>query len=176
MAQVVKRWFLRGITGEPAYPGDVPSKVSVARSELSLSTCSSRRPTEHSFCMAWQHLPEICMVLLHFVCRLHPCPAAPPTKLPAQPEPCWGPEAVCMAQLEALAASDAAGVFRFASPTNQAATGPSVERFAEMLQAPQYRPLLQHQGAEVLRSVQMKPDVALLIVGELSSVGGVVDV
>ena len=25
--QVVKRWFLKGITGEPAYPGDVPRKV-----------------------------------------------------------------------------------------------------------------------------------------------------
>lgn len=77
-----------------------------------------------------------------------------------------------MAQLEALAASDAARVFRFASPANQAATGPSVDRFAEMLGAPQYRPLLGHLGAEVLRSVQMKPDVALLIVGEFSWGGG----
>jgi len=28
LVQVVKRWFLKGITGEPAYPGDVPRKVS----------------------------------------------------------------------------------------------------------------------------------------------------
>lgn len=41
---------------------------------------------------------------------------------------------MCHAQLEALQAGDAAGVFRFASPANQAATGP-VERFAQMLQA-----------------------------------------
>lgn len=53
---------------------------------------------------------------------------------PPQPEPCWGPEAVCLAQLEALQAGDAAGVFCFASLQNQAATGP-VERFAQMLQA-----------------------------------------
>lgn len=51
----------------------------------------------------------------------------------AQPEPCWGPEAVCQAQLDALAAGDAGGVFRFASPQNQAATGPP-ERFAQMLE------------------------------------------
>jgi hypothetical protein len=108
--QVVKRWFLKGITGEPAYPGDVPRK----------------------------------------------------------PEPCWGPEAVCQAQLEALQAGDAAGVFRFASPTNQAATGPA-ERFAQMLQSPLYRPLLQHQQADLLRSVQMRPDTALLIVGVRSN-------
>lgn len=50
-----------------------------------------------------------------------------------QPEPCWGPEAVCQAQLEALAAGDARRVFRFASPENQAATGPP-ERFAQMLE------------------------------------------
>ncbi|KAI7839987.1 hypothetical protein COHA_006308 [Chlorella ohadii] len=99
--QVVKRWFLKGITGEPAYPGDVPRK----------------------------------------------------------PEPCWGPEAVCHAQLEALQAGDAAGVFRFASPANQAATGPT----------PLYRPLLQHEHADLLRSVQMRPDTALLIVGVRSN-------
>lgn len=108
--QVVKRWFLKGITGEPAYPGDLPRK----------------------------------------------------------PEPCWGPEAVCQAQLEALHAGDAAGVFRFASPVNQAATGP-VERFEQMLQGPLYRPLLQHHHADLLRSVQMRPDTALLIVGVRSN-------
>lgn len=25
--QVVRRWFVKGITGEPAYPGDVPQRV-----------------------------------------------------------------------------------------------------------------------------------------------------
>lgn len=61
-----------------------------------------------------------------------PHPLTSPNQTP-QPEPCWGPEAVCLAQLEALQAGDAAGVFRFASPANQAATGP-VERFALLLQ------------------------------------------
>lgn len=109
--QVVKKWFLKGITGEPACPGDVPSK----------------------------------------------------------PEPCWGPEAVVQAQLEALAIDDVAGVFRFASPQNQEATGP-VERFGAMLQSEGYRLLVGHLAAEVLRTVQMQADVALVIVGVRSNV------
>ena len=71
------------------------------------------------------------------------CTHAPIFSLPAclplpacvcvQPEPCWGPEAVVLAQLAALQQGDAEWVFRFASPENQAATGP-VERFQGMLQ------------------------------------------
>ena len=109
--QVVKRWFLKGITGEPAHPGD----------------------------------------------------------LPAKPEPCWGPEAVVQAQLAALQEGDAGRIFRFASPGNRRATGP-VERFAQMLQAPLYRPLLRHLSADLLRTVQMQPDLTLLIVGEWGGV------
>ncbi|PSC68411.1 DUF4864 domain-containing [Micractinium conductrix] len=109
--QVVKKWFLKGITGEAACPGDLPSK----------------------------------------------------------PEPCWGPEAVVMAQLEALQAGDASGVFRFASPSNQAATGP-VERFAGMLETDPFRPLLRHLSAEVLRTVQMTADNTWLIVGVRSNI------
>lgn len=109
--QVVKRWFLRGITGEPAYPGEVPLR----------------------------------------------------------PEPCWGPDAVVQAQLEALRVGDVAGVFSFASPQNQQATGP-VERFAAMLRGDIYRPLLNHEAADVLRSIQMQPDLAVLIVGVRSNI------
>ncbi|KAL4434663.1 hypothetical protein ABPG77_002786 [Micractinium sp. CCAP 211/92] len=109
--QVVKRWFLRGITGEPAYPGEAPLK----------------------------------------------------------PEPCWGPDAVVQAQLEALQVGDVAGVFRFASPQNQQATGP-VERFGAMLQGDVYRPLLNHEAADVLRTVQMQPDLTVLIVGVRSNI------
>ena len=128
-----------------------------------------------------------------------------------------------LAQLAALQQGDAEGVFRFASPENQAATGP-VERFQGMLQvrcrcpallwaaaprvmtraagptrhvclqlvvvenftsavllcvmphgnccpapvclqSPGYRPLLQHEAAEVLRTVQMQPNFTLCIVG-----------
>jgi hypothetical protein len=75
---------------------------------------------------------------------------------------------VVQAQLEALRQGDAPGVFRFASPSNRAATGPP-GRFAAMLAAPPYRPLLAHEAADLLRSVQMKPDVAVLIVGERGS-------
>ena len=71
----------------------------------------------------------------HTVAAAPPSPPPPPPPL-VQPEPCWGPEAVVMAQLEALQAGDASGVFRFASPSNQAATGP-VERFAGMLEVRQ---------------------------------------
>ncbi|EFN59604.1 hypothetical protein CHLNCDRAFT_56464 [Chlorella variabilis] len=109
--QVVKRWFLKGITGEPAHPGD----------------------------------------------------------LPAKPEPCWGPEAVVQAQLAALQEGGAGRIFRFASPGNRRATGP-VERFAQMLQAPLYRPLLRHLSADLLRTVQMQPDLTLLIVGVRSNI------
>ncbi|KAL4447540.1 hypothetical protein ABPG75_004759 [Micractinium tetrahymenae] len=109
--QVVKRWFLKGITGEPAYPGEVPRK----------------------------------------------------------PEPCWGPDAVVQAQLEALRIGDVAGVFAFASPQNQQATGP-VERFGALLRGDTYRPLLHHEAADVLRTIQMQPDLAMLIVGVRSNI------
>lgn len=35
-----------------------------------------------------------------------------------------------------------------------------------LLQMPQYRPLLHHESADLLRCVHMKPDVAIVIVGE----------
>lgn len=42
--------------------------------------------------------------------------------------------------------------------------------FFASTQGPLYRPLLQHHHADLLRSVQMRPDTALLIVGERSVV------
>lgn len=37
-------------------------------------------------------------------------------------------------------------------------------------QSPVYRPLLEHQQAEILRSVQMQPEVAVMIVGVRSNI------
>lgn len=67
-------------------------------------------------------------------------------------------------QLAALRDGDVARVFRFASPANRRAVGP-VARFAELLGSPTYSPLLRHQAADLLRSVQLKPDTAVIIVG-----------
>ena len=91
-------------------------------------------------------------------------PARP--DLPTTPHPAHGPEAVVRAQLAALQRGDAAAVFALASPANQAATGPA-PRFAAMLQRPPYSALLGHAAAEVLRSVQMRADQALVIVGRV---------
>lgn len=129
--QVVKRWFLKGITGEQAHPGNLPLKVSAGGlcelwGRLPWGGCCVHgvpvrsalhyhRPSVPSYPDPLPPLPR---------CTLSPCP---------QPDPRWGPEAVCLAQLEALQAGNAAGVLRFASPQNQAATGPP-ERFAQMLQ------------------------------------------
>ncbi|KAL4856801.1 hypothetical protein ACK3TF_002860 [Chlorella vulgaris] len=96
--QLVHKWFLKAIKGEPACPGELPLK----------------------------------------------------------PEPRWGPETIVQAQLAALQRGDAAGVFCFASPRNQ--------------QMPQYRPLLHHESADLLRCVHMKPDVAIVIVGVRSNI------
>ena len=42
--QLVHRWFLRGITGEPAYPGDLPAKVGGQRWAV-VAVCGGVRAT-----------------------------------------------------------------------------------------------------------------------------------
>ena len=49
-------------------------------------------------------------------------------------------------------------VFAFASPANQAATGP-VERFASMLRTPAYEPLLRHRSADIVATMQVNLSV-----------------
>ena len=49
---------------------------------------------------------------------------------------------------------DFATVFAFASPQNQAATGP-VERFASMLRTPAYAPLIGHSAASIVTTMQV---------------------
>lgn len=68
------------------------------------------------------------------------------------PNPSLSPQSVVQFQLQALR-TDANGegieaTFRFASPSNKAITGP-LERFSKLFDAEQYRPMLNHQDAEV---------------------------
>lgn len=85
-------------------------------------------------------------------------------EIPTAPSPIHPPEAIVAAQLEALRLGDVATVFSFASPTNQAATGP-VERFAEMIRSPMYSTLLGHKNAKVLRAVQQSRERLIATVG-----------
>jgi len=68
------------------------------------------------------------------------------------PNPSLTPQDVVHFQLQSLRKnSDGNGIeatFRFASPSNKAVTGP-LERFSKLFDAEQYRPLLNHQDAEV---------------------------
>jgi hypothetical protein len=68
------------------------------------------------------------------------------------PNPSLTPQSVVRFQLQALR-ENASGegieaTFRFASPSNKAITGP-LERFSKLFDAEQYRPMLNHQDAEV---------------------------
>ena len=128
-------------------------------------------------------------------------------ELPTSPDPSWPPEAVVMAQLEALQSvtlhlslppaqcprcllmhtnafdcsvchlvlhlvrdmpshcrqRDVARVFAFASPSNQAMTGP-LPNFAAMLSSPMYEPLLGHTLAEMHLVAQRGSDKATVVV------------
>jgi len=79
------------------------------------------------------------------------------------PSPSYAPEAVVVAQLAALRAGDMPGVFAFASPANKASTGP-LERFAGMLHAPSYAPLLAHGAASTLQRTQASERVYMEVV------------
>ncbi|KXZ56666.1 hypothetical protein GPECTOR_1g60 [Gonium pectorale] len=74
-----------------------------------------------------------------------------------RPHPSLPPEAVVEAQLAALLAEDAATVFAFASPGNQAVTGP-LERFSTLLRNPMYRPLLRHRRSTPYRRTMLTSD------------------
>lgn len=88
--------------------------------------------------------------------------------IPLAPGPQIGPESVVLAQLDGLHRQNAAAVFAFASPNNAAVTGP-LERFEGLLHQPPYASLLGHRHAEILRSVQLKENRALILVGVTGS-------
>ena len=62
-------------------------------------------------------------------------------------------------------------MFEFASAANRRHFAGSLELFAQCLGSPSYRPLLGHRGAEILRSVQLEADRALVIVGVTADPG-----
>lgn len=68
------------------------------------------------------------------------------------PNPSLTPQNVVEFQLHSLRSNDdgegIAATFRFASPANKALTGP-LSRFSKLFDAEQYRPMLNHQDAEV---------------------------
>jgi len=82
---------------------------------------------------------------------------------PREPDPALAPEQVIRAVLDALKHNDEHDdgirtTFKFASPANQAVTGP-VERFIPMVKNPAYRALINHRSAKVGR-VERKDDRA----------------
>jgi hypothetical protein len=93
-----------------------------------------------------------------------PADAPPATRpSPKGPDPKLSPEQVMRAVLDALKENNANDdgirtTFKFASPANQAVTGP-VERFIPMVKNPAYRALINHRSAKVGR-VEHKDDRA----------------
>lgn len=82
------------------------------------------------------------------------------------PSPEWTPAEVVRIQVEAMQRNDQpvqdAGIataFRFASPSNRAATGP-LDRFTEMVHGPGYRALLNAEQAEY-GMIRVEGDVAV---------------
>ena len=74
----------------------------------------------------------------------------------AMPDPALTPQQVVRLQLDAFALNDEEDrgieiAFRFASPENQAATGP-LPRFAEMMRSEAYLPMLQPTSTDVLET------------------------
>ena len=79
--------------------------------------------------------------------------AGPATTQPGpEPSPQLSPQQVVKIQMEAMKGNDErdggiAVVFKFASPANQQTTGP-LERFAKMVRAPAYLPMLNCKSVE----------------------------
>jgi Domain of unknown function (DUF4864) len=86
-----------------------------------------------------------------------------------EPRPELSPEEVVQYQVAALQRNDDpksdAGIeraFRFASPSNQQATGP-LEHFVQIVKGPAYSPLLNHRSSAIVGSEQ-KEDQAKIVV------------
>ncbi|MEW5309463.1 MAG: hypothetical protein WDW38_001351 [Sanguina aurantia] len=84
------------------------------------------------------------------------------------PAPCLSPEAAVQAQLQALKSDDLATVFAFASPGNQAVTGP-LRRFTAMLASPTYRPLVGYSSSEQQHAYMRSADSYTTVVAIKSS-------
>uniref|UniRef100_A0A7S4MB85 Ig-like domain-containing protein n=1 Tax=Odontella aurita TaxID=265563 RepID=A0A7S4MB85_9STRA len=76
-----------------------------------------------------------------------------------QVSPSVPPDAVVRSQLLALQNDDMYTVFKFASPSNKAVTGPW-QRFGEMVRTPPYAALVRHSRAEIMLTVSSSDDTA----------------
>lgn len=83
------------------------------------------------------------------------------TGQPDCPDPSLSPDAVALAQLHALRLGDIDQVCTFASPASQASAG----RFGFTPMSSHYRPLLGHEAAQVITTMQTMPDKATVVVG-----------
>ena len=81
-----------------------------------------------------------------------------------------GPESIVLRQMRAAKRGDVAGIWRYASPANKAATGP-LSRFEKVLSSPMYSPLMNHASSESLKRIQMTHKVYAEVVGVKGSNG-----
>ena len=101
-------------------------------------------------------------------------PATRPATPPPEPTPQLTPEQVVKVVLAGLKSNDATDggiriAFAFASPGNQAVTGP-IERFIPLVKNPLYAPLLNHRSATV-RELAVKDGEAAELVTLVDSAG-----
>ncbi|MBX2805023.1 MAG: DUF4864 domain-containing protein, partial [Hyphomicrobiales bacterium] len=92
-----------------------------------------------------------------------------------KPDPSLSPQDVVALQLEGFKKNDIEGLrqaWEFAHPSNKAVTGP-LERFALMLNAPNYKILLGHRKAEI-KPVTEEGGVATFEVTVVGAEGAVV--
>ena len=121
-----------------------------------------------------QFRPVAALLLFALLFAISGCASAQPTPqaAPTSPSPKLSPAEVVSAQLAALKNNDADDMgiritFRFASPGNQAQTGP-VDRFIAMLKNPAYRPMINYQS-DHREPIEVDGNVAKQIVTLVSS-------
>ena len=121
-------------------------------------------------------LPVSALLLFALLFAISGCTSAQPKPqaAPTSPSPKLSPAEVVSAQLAALKNNDDddTGIritFRFASPGNQAQTGP-VDRFIAMVKSPAYWPMINHHSSH-REPIEVDGNVAKQIVTLVSSSG-----
>ena len=123
-----------------------------------------------------QFRPVAALLLFALLFAISGCASAQPTPqaAPTSPSPKLSPAEVVSAQLAALKNNDDddTGIritLRFASPGNQAQTGP-VDRFIAMVKSPAYRPMINHESGH-REPIEVDGSVAKQVVTLVSSSG-----
>lgn len=90
-----------------------------------------------------------------------------------EPSPALSPVDVVTFQLKSLQENTGgdgiAATFRFASPANKKMTGP-LQRFSQLFDIPQYRPMINHQGASI--ELESANETAAEVVAEIVDENG----